>query len=201
MRIKSNIGLWLLPRLPFMLMSLAFALQCEEPSDIEPDNLITNPSFEIDGQPNIDGWNTLFNKDHFIDWGFWEDTPPGGGQWSVQILPGGRSQYEGFVEMMLSGINDQGVFELSAWTKTDTESWSHPISLTPSTIILNHIRNGKVIHSKSLSNAPNDWTRISFIDTLTINPSDTLHIRLYAGVTEVSLPIIIFDLVSFMKIK
>ena len=190
MRIKSNMAVWLLPRLPIMLMLLVFALQCEDPGDIEPDNLITNPSFEMAGQPSIDGWNYLvIVGNEYYD--FVKDTPPGGGSWSVQVRSG-RALEPGFVETMLSGINDEGIFELSAWMKSAREIFGGSISLTQT-------RYGNVVHSKYLYLAPTEWTRVSFRDTLDIDTSDTLHIKLFADSAD--LPMLLFDLVSFKKIQ
>ncbi len=192
MRIKSNRAVWLLPLLPLMLMLLAFALQCEEPNDIEPDNLITNPSFEIDSQPSLDGWTSPIDLAYYNI--FKEDAPPEGGHWSIRLEPGWVPQ-EGFIETIITGINERGIFELSAWMKTVNPPWNGYISLV-------QIREGKVIHKKSgLFNDFNEWSVVSFNDTLTIDLTDTLNIKLSAGMAEVSVSAILFDLVSFKKIQ
>lgn len=191
MRTKPSMNSRFLPLLYLMLALLAFTSQCEEPTNgINSENLITNPSFEMDGQPSIDDWNYLVIVGHeYYD--FVKDTPPSGGGWSVQVRSG-RALEPGFVETMLSGINDEGIFELSAWMKSDREIFGGSILLTQT-------RDGNVIHSKCLYLAPTEWARVSFRDTLDIDSSDTLHIKLFADPAD--LPMLLFDLVSLKKIK
>ena len=73
---------FLLPTFVLLLFALLFS-QCSD-SIIAPENennLIPNPSFELNGISTVAFW--LVNMPSLVN--FTNDTPPGGGNWAITI--------------------------------------------------------------------------------------------------------------------
>ena len=149
-------------------------------------NLIANPSFEVNGQPTLQFWTA----DTFLT-AFVQDTPPGGGSWSLMLGPGWIPA-EGYARTYVSGLSGRRILELTVWIKS-LNSW-------PGSASLGQWSKGGWVTSKRVYCDSTNWTQISIDDTLSLLPTDTVAIHLSAGATEVAYGEDLFDLVRLMAI-
>ena len=49
--------------------------------DLSPVSLVSNPSFEVNGKPSLNGWKIMDSMSVRLV----EDTPSGGGRWSLRL--------------------------------------------------------------------------------------------------------------------
>ncbi len=153
-------------------------------------NLIANPSFETSKHlPDYRAWkgkvylqDSLGNQIPPLVQG----APDGGGVWSVQLEPLWYPE-EGFTETGFHGPAGTNIYKVSAWIKTI--NWTGTLSLE-------QWRNGQKIAQKKISDTSVNWKQLSFFDTLSVVPSDSLKVHLSAGSTEVASGKVLFDLVS-----
>jgi hypothetical protein len=155
-------------------------------TDTHPKNLIPNSSFEIGTSPTLQGWIV---DSTWVD--FVKDAPTQGGQWSIKLEAGWAPQ-EGFAETYLSGESGRNIYRLTAWMKT-LHQWNGTISLGVR-------KSGQKALRKSASSNASQWTSISLQDTLTVGRSDSLIVRLSAGMTEVRRGEVLFDLIQLERV-
>lgn len=180
----------LISRIAISLSVSIMNICCQQPVDATESSIIFTSSFELDGQPSINGWRLPPGENYtsFVD-----QAPPEGGKWSLRLSPG-RPPSEGYIEKVLSGINRTGIFKSSVWTTTNDQ-------IQGSSVSLSQIRNNETINANTTSNFTYEWAKIILIDTLEIIPSDTIIIKLSAGGAEISTAIILFDLVTFEQVE
>lgn len=154
---------------------------------IDTTNLIQNSSFESNNQPTLQSWVTDTTLRKFV-----QDVPPNGGQWSLQLIPGWFPQ-EGYARTYVSGQSGVGVYQISVWVKS-TNGWR-------STIRLGQWAQGTWINSKQISSDSTLWIQYSLIDTLSVQPNDTIAVHLSAGRAEIAKGNVLFDLVRLEKIQ
>jgi len=148
------------------------------------ENIIFNSSFETKGNPSLAKWNADTILASLV-----KDVPPEYGKWSLQLIPGWYPQ-EGFAETYVTGIKESGIFKLTVWMKS-LNNWEGSVSLR-----LNNSPN-----IKKVSNSTGNWSMVTLTDTILLNETDTLFIRLSAGRTEVVSGKVLFDNVLLEKIK
>lgn len=152
-------------------------------------NLISNPSFEDStGQPSLTGWiinDTVYSS-------FSQDTPVGGGNWSLQLLAGWIG---GLAETYITGQSGTNVYKLNVWLKTDSLGPGAIAYISLGTLYQNQFTPKKEVF---YDNTPN-WTQYSLTDTLTTQSDDTIVVRLYAGYVQIISPASYFDLVELKK--
>src|SRR5947209_7921420 len=73
-------------------------------------NLIQNSTFEVAGDSSRQNW--LLPRYAIFE----GDTPPGGGNWSLQMYPGWMAP--SVAQTFVTGISGTHIFRLSAWIKT-----------------------------------------------------------------------------------
>ena len=156
-------------------------------STSDPVNLVPNPSFEVNGQPTLQFWVA----DTFLT-AFVQDTPPGGGTWSLRISPGWIPQ-EGYARMYVTGLSGVWILQLTVWIKS-LNGW-------PGSASLGQWSKGGWVTNKKMFCDSTSWTQISIVDTLSLHPIDTVAIDLSAGVTEVAYGEDLFDLVRLVSIS
>jgi len=146
-------------------------------------NLIMNSSFEINGQPSLKYWYIQDSSKI----GFSNDTPVGGGKWSISIhaewygpLPNSPSY---FVPLSLG----RHILKFSVYAKSKT--------IHGSAFLILQTGNDREIITQNLI-TDSIWTKYSTIDTLNINEGDSLFVLLYGGGTELIDGITYFDLVE-----
>ena len=156
-------------------------------SDSDSLNLISNPSFELNGQPTLQSWVA----DTFLT-AFVQDTPPGGGTWSLRIDPGWIPQ-EGYAQTYITGLSGISILELTVWIKS-LNRWRGSATL-------GQWSKGEWVTNKRIDCDSASWTQISIVDTLSLLPTDTVAVHLSAGVTEVAFGEDLFDLVRLVSIS
>jgi hypothetical protein len=144
---------------------------------LDGENLLTNGSFEIEGQPSLAGWS---NFDSTIA-GIASEAAPGGGDYSLEI---GTSWLPptGIVWTYVPDAHDGDILSLSAMARVlGGENLPAVLAISvggqPGWIGWN---NGK---STSFSNS--EWTQVSLLDTLSLTPSDSVWVVLVGPGCEV----------------
>jgi hypothetical protein len=150
-------------------------------------NLIQNSSFEINDQPTLQSWvaDTTLAQ-------FFQDAPPAGGKWSLRISPGWIPQ-EGFARTYISGQSAVGVYRVAFWAKS-INGWKGSASF-------GQWNQNAWVRSKRIYCDSTSWTQFSLVDTLSLQPNDTIAVHLSAGAVELSNGQILFDLVELKRIQ
>ncbi|MCL5029694.1 MAG: hypothetical protein M1480_11845 [Bacteroidetes bacterium] len=154
--------------LPFFF----FSCLDSSPSEMIPDiNLLNNPSFELNGQPTLTGWDTTAS---FVN--FSRDVPADGGIWSAELgttdqrflYPIGPSQL--YQEVKLPA--GKSIIEFSFWGRL-YNSKHDEVDLrlfNSDTSVIN------IIYIKAAS-----WTNYTLTDTLKTTTADTAEVIFWSG--------------------
>jgi hypothetical protein len=156
-------------KIVFIVFTLLFAIPAR--------SQIINGSFENDsGAFSLEGWRNYISAPS-------SDTPPGGGNWSVEI---GGGDVVGSCVQTIADIQYGGIYELKCWAKL-LAGWGR--------IGWYIDRNPK----RAVFVTDTMWTQISVVDTFFIGSSDSVQVALesagglyYSGAT-------LFDLVQVQK--
>lgn len=149
-------------------------------------NLIPNSDFEINGQPTLQTWIA----DSILT-GFMQDTPPGGGKWSIWLSPGWMPRV-GYARTYISGQSGIGVYRLTVWMK-NINGWEGSASF-------GRWAEENWVRMKQTYCDSSTWTQISLADTLSLQTTDTIAVQLSAGWAELSAGRTLFDLVRLERI-
>jgi len=138
-----------------------------------PGNLITNGSFEVNGQPSLAGWVVQTPALTSVVPG----GAPGAGQWALRLnadwLPAA-----GVVRAPLPGVQDGEVLALSAWIRAIGQQGGGFMFL----------ESGHWLSPAAGSRDP-DWKQVALTVTVSVAPGDSLWLVLSApGVEVVSEP-------------
>ena len=146
----------------------------QEGNDTSPpsvNNLVCNPSFEINGQASIDCWTVVKNFNTYPDT-FSTDVPTNGGQFSLRLEGTSDTDWDPYAESYVTDISGNKIVSLSAYIKA-------LLGGQPIYLWLEHIRGGQVIESKSDHHwAFKGWKEFSVTDTLLLQPQDSLRIKI-----------------------
>ena len=162
-------------------------------------NLITNPSFEYNGQPTGNTWFYQFGalKNDTLAVEFTNDVPPEGGNWSLKLNIGstqGNYHWFGFANTYISGINGTHIYNLKAWMKPSL-NWHGSINI-------GKLSNKKFTKTKEVSTSSENWAIYSVTDTITTSINDSIVINLYTGTQPVGWRhYVLFDLIELTKTK
>lgn len=149
-------------------------------------NLIQNSSFETNNEPTLQYWVTDTSLAQAV-----QDAPPGGGKWSLQLVPGWIPQ-EGFARTYVSGQSGVGVYRLTFWSKS-IHSWQGSVTIGQWTQM-------GWVQSKMIYCDSATWTQYSLTDTLSLQAGDTIGVHLSAGRAELAGGQVLFDLIDLEKI-
>jgi len=105
---------------------------------------------------------------------FYQDSPPGGGSWSIGA-EGGWVIWS-VAKTYITGQSGTNIYELNFWMK-DTGNVS-------STVSIRILSQGQITHEKSFIPAANIWTYFTLIDTLTLQPSDSIEVQFSMSGTQ-----------------
>jgi len=139
-----------------------------------PVNLIQNSSFESNGQPSLQSWwvpDTIVSR-------LVEDAPQSGRKWSLELVPGWIPQ-QFCARTYLSGQSGTGIYKLTISMKNLTLA-----NMWDPCILLGRIVNNKWTSSKTISTNSTSWQTLSIIDTISLQPNDTLAVQLSGGAGE-----------------
>jgi len=162
-------------------------------------NLISNSDFETSGQLNCQSWFDMCGReftylcdtiipDTICYSMFYQDAPLIGGNWSLGVIGVGNSPPSN-ANTYITGLNGTNIFELNIWMKDLSPAWGG--------VEISTISQGQYTLEESISADSADWTYYTVTDTLTLLPSDTIKITLWAIAAGPMTGIIYFDLVQF----
>ncbi len=156
-----------------LYLFVCFFLSCENSVDTQNgsnEDLIQNSSFEIDGNPSINGW-TFFHPIQKEFKCFSNEVPPYGGKWSV-YLPLVGDRIVSHLQTKIAAPAGTNRYRLSVWAK----AWSVPggssgfVSLGLNTTNI-----------KSIICTDTTWQYYESIDTITANKGDTITVMINSG--------------------
>ncbi|MDZ7260698.1 MAG: hypothetical protein ONB05_01070 [candidate division KSB1 bacterium] len=186
----------------FILYTLTFALigfmSCRksENAGVAPPtdaNLIVNSSFERNGAPTLQGWNSNSVDTSYVN--FSNDTPSGGGSYSVKLRNGWTIQSTIWYCLMPPIGTHR--YQLSVWAKAMR---SNALVEAGGDVILMTKKGGVLSFRKSIHFADTVWTTGSLIDTLTTSSTDSVVVTLRGNIDQSSAGYVLFDLCRFEKL-
>lgn len=152
-------------------------------------NLIHNPSFEQLLQPYCEGWYNTCGKEIACDTigecstVMVEDSPSLVERWCVLVW-GNTWPFENHVDYYITGRTGTFIYEMKFWMNS-----SHFYGQG----ILGTIDHGKFIGVDSVGDSGQPWTQYIFQDTITTAASDTIAVRLAAGLGDFCICDVYFD--------
>ncbi len=180
-------------------IGLIFCTSCKKDNAAisQTQNLILNPSFEINGQPTAENW--FFGagiEGDTSSTSLSQDTPPRGGNWSLPLSPGWVPQV-GYAETYINALEGTNVYELHVWMKSNN-GWRGSISIGIG-VKSQKLYPDPLTQVKWASDTVTNWTEYVLIDTLTTQVNDTIVVRLSAGSCEVCAGAVLYDLIKLIK--
>jgi hypothetical protein len=156
-----------------------------------PINLITNSSFELNGQQSLVGWTV-----HSERFDFTNNTPPGGGNWALEI-PLGWFPFYNSVETIVPAPTGSNIYKFSIYGKV------RKITNLPLGYADFYVKHADtLVLCNSLHITDTTWSSYFKIDTLTTFLGDSLFVKIYTSLTEVSSDgPVIFDLCKLEKLN
>jgi hypothetical protein len=155
--------------------------------------LLTNGSFELNGQPSLTGWTLSASDTAFV--ALSAEAPPGGGSFSLRLK--NEWSFPGFVSQFVALSPGTHRYELtaSARAKRSVSPWDAGGDM----MIL--IKQGSSwTASKSYHFSDTTWVSAGLTDTLTAVQGDTVEIRLRGNIDQFSFGYVYFDLITFEKL-
>ncbi len=142
-------------------------------------NLITNPSFEENGDSSLAGW--FVNMPSLVH--FTNDTPPNGGNWAITIdvLWGSGNDVISTVKIP----EGRHIYKFSFWSKySTTAGHAELLIITPDSVYsIKHVQ----VNSE-------EWINYSKTDTITSFSGDSLQVKLSGGFSHIAPGKTYFDL-------
>jgi hypothetical protein len=163
------------PLLISLYLFVSFFLSCENSVDTNKgsnEDLIQNYSFEINGNPSINGWT--FKSNYSADTlftNFSNDVPPSGGKWSVFLIVSDRIVR--YLQIKIAAPTGENHFKLSVWAK----SYSSIPTSSPGFISL-ALNNANI---KRIDIQDSTWRYYETMDTISAGKGDTITVELFAG--------------------
>ena len=163
---------------------------------------IYNGSFEYEGQFSVEGWK--FTDTYCYDSS--QDTPSEGGDWSLQLamlnIQGGPW---GLAYQVIPQVQNGDIWQLNAWVKQPMNRRGYSSIYYCTTTKIDNIwyPPDPLQYGNVDTTSANYWTRLSVIDTIYIEESDSICVVLDAGWTSGPTHLhdfSYFDLVSVEKI-
>jgi len=154
-------------------------------------NLLTNGSFEINGQPTLTGWTPADSDLAKIV----AAPAPQGGFYSLQLTADWAPTH-GFVRTSIPDAKDGDIVRLSAFVRAVDSEGGGSISVNvgdPERITAEH--------NKGVYTLNTDWTYLTVIDTLHMQPGDSAWIRLSSPATEIVPRVGQFDRVTLVRLN
>jgi len=145
-------------------------------------NLVSNGDFEYNGTLNCATWydrceqeltylcDTLIPGDP-CDVGFYKDTPPPGGNWSIGLTGVGNS-FPALANTYITGQSGTNLYQLNIWMKDPEQAFGGAHIGT--------LSNGKYTESKTVPAESEVWAFYSVLDTLKLQSTDSIQISLSA---------------------
>jgi len=152
-----------------MIALVLFFTSCKDDSNpviYDDVNLISNPSFEENGNPTLRGWEVSGSIN------FYEDTPAGGGKYSVGInTVWGIPEY---ISVTVPVSEGKRIFTFTCWSKAER---------LPSEISMHLIRD-TIITNSFVTVSDSNWKSYTIVDTISVVRGDSLRIYLKGGSSQ-----------------
>jgi hypothetical protein len=134
-------------------------------------NLISNGSFENQGQCTYQGW-IGFNSPLLVS--FSNDVPPGGGSCSISLV-GNGNEPPNILKTYITNLNGTKIFTLTCWIKRQQTIQNVNLG---GTLKLAKITGGSIVKEKLVQSNSSSWQKYMLIDTLTLQSGDSIEISL-----------------------
>ena len=174
----------------FLLLAAlsAFSTCKKEETNPTPENLISNSSFENDGESSAEGWEGYF--------AFTDDTPQNGGNWALQLEPGWLPA-EGYATTSVSGLSGNLSFTLKCDAKLiGSDAGQRGVYLRLKKA------DDTLFTLASISVENTEWENLTLsTGTVEMEETDELIVHLSAGSTEVAGWKVLFDNVVLEKME
>jgi hypothetical protein len=138
-----------------------------------PPNLISNGDFEHLGQPSLQGWvvaDTLGAK-------LVNDAPPGGGTWALHLSA--PWIYKPGPVTYVTGQSGTGVYKLTAYIKNIVDKGAIFVALW---------QHGQASTFKTAAEDTTGWRPVTIIDTLSLQPTDSIAVGFGVGCCMARIP-------------
>ena len=156
-------------------------------------NLIHNSSFEQNLQPFCEGWYSACGKELCDDLGacstqIYEDSPGDSlvDQWCLLVY-GNTWPFENYADYYITGRTGTFIYQMKFWMNT-----MHFIGYGR----LGVLEHGVFIQKDSITDVSEPWTEYIIEDTITTTATDTIVVRLAAGLGDFCICDVYFDLVE-----
>ena len=156
-------------------------------------NLMANGSFEINGVATLQGWSSNDGDTSYVN--FSNDTPSGGGSYSVRLKNGWTVRST--IWYSLKPPIGTHRYQLSVWAKAMR---SNALVEAGGDVSLMTRTGGASSLHKYIHFADTMWTTGSVIDTLTTSSTDSVVITLRGNIDQSSAGYVLFDLCRFEKL-
>jgi hypothetical protein len=162
---------------------------------INAQNLIVSSSFEQNLHPYCEGWYSACGKEITCDtFGecstvIFEDSPGDSlvDKWSLLVW-GHTWPFENYVDYYITGRTGRFIYQMKFWMNTEHFLGNGRLGL---------IEDGKFIGIDSVQDLSMPWTEYILQDTITTIASDTIAVRLAAGLGDFCICDVYFDQVEF----
>src|SRR5687767_10749921 len=165
-------------------------------------NLIVNSDFENNGQLLCDDWYDRCGQElTFIcennpaepvcDVLFYQDAPPADGTWSIGLTGVGNS-IPSTASTFVMGLDGTGNFQLNIWMKDAGNAFGG--------VEVGLLSGGQYFVVKMITADSGDWKFYTTNFALTIDPADSIQIRLWAFAGGPLFGVINFDLVELIQL-
>ena len=166
-----------------------------------PENLVKNPSFEKNPTEffehfKLENWEVFVKDTAYIY--LVKETPADGGQYAVRLLAGWVTPAYIFQYIPL----DAGTHRLQMSVTGKTKNAAGVGGIPCGTVAI-FVRNGQdQPHYKAEIFGPSEnWTTLTFLDTVTINPGDSLFVGLRGCIGQFNAGYVVFDNVELHEIQ
>lgn len=130
-------------------------------------NLISNPSFELNGSPSLSGWS--INDTGWVK--VVSNAPLGKGSLSMWLSPSVGPEAGGVATTAITGQSGRSVYTLSGWERNFAGwYWGY--------VSIEQVRSGGRIFTDNFDVSDSVWSMFSRADTLDILPGDSLLVTL-----------------------
>lgn len=172
-------------------LTVATFAGCSKSSPTSPSasgNLLSNPSFESNGSPSLQGWSHAYMDTSIF--AFTSDVPPAGGKYSVAIdavwgPPNTISQ-----TVPVSPGDHQ--YKFSAWAKKIGFGGQLQLYLE---------RSGSLSLLKYIDVTDTTWTEYSLVDTLSVEGGDSLRVLISGGLSQLQAGTTYFNLCELKQLE
>jgi hypothetical protein len=120
---------------------------------------------------------------------FYKDTPDNGGIWSLGVTGVGNS-IPSSANTYITGQSGTNHYLLNVWMKDLGQAWGG--------VIIRKLSNGQIMSEKTVRADSADWTFYSVPDTMTLQPTDSIQISLWAFAAGPAFGNIYFDQVEYI---